>query len=522
MLYFNNPIYKMENTKANLKRIHIGIIIVGIIFISLSIFHTSLWFDESYSVGMASKSFLDIYLIGSNDVHPILYYYILHIFYLIFGANLYVYRVLSMIPLAILSMLGYTHIRKDFGEKVGLLFSFFTLFLPLNCVYSGEIRMYTWAMLLVSLMAIYAYRIYLKSSYKNWILFAIFSVSSAYIHYYSLATAFVINLILLIYFIKKAINERKKDSKSKIYTMELKCFTISAISQILIYSPWLICVWQQILGLSNGFWISRPTLKLFLEIFIFQFTGNLDVKYINQTIAILYGVITLVYTIYCIIRMHFKKEKIEERKTNNAGAWAIGVYFIVMFFILIICIKKPLLYPRYFLTLTGLFIFFLSFYMANKGKKLFTVIISVLTVIISMTINYKIIKINYAKSNNEPIEYVKEDLRPDDMIIFENESGSGFVLSMHFEDIQNCFYDAKNWNVEPAYKAFGKDLLYIHHLDELNDYKGRIWVIDADHYILYNKLLDKYGEDEITLLKQNEFATEYHSYKYKISLINKK
>ncbi len=511
----------MESKKVNFKYIHIGIIIVGIIFISLSIFHTSLWFDESYSVGMASKSFLDIYLIGGNDVHPILYYYILHIFYLIFGTNIYVYRLLSMIPLAILSIIGYTHIRKDFGEKVGFLFSFFTLFLPLNCVYSGEIRMYTWAMLLVSLMAIYAYRIYIKSSYKNWILFSIFSVLSAYTHYYSLATAFIINLILCIYFIRKAINERKQDSTAKMYTTELKCFTVSAISQILIYSPWIICVWKQVLGLSNGFWISRPTLKLFLEIFIFQFTGNLNVKYINQTIAILYGLSILAYTIYCIVRMHFKNEKIEERKANNAGAWAIGIYFMVTLFILIISIKKPILYPRYFLTLTGLFIFFVSFYIANMGKKLFTVIISILTIIISITINYKMIQINYAKSNNAPIEYVKEDLKQDDMIIFENESGSGFVLSMHFDNIQNCFYDAENWNVEPAYRAFGKNLLYINNLDELNDYKGRIWIVDTDNYNLYNKILEKYGEDEITLLKQNEFNTEYHSYRYEISLINK-
>ena len=146
--------------EKNLKYIHIAIILLGIIFISIPIFHQNLWFDESYSVGMANKSFADIWSIGSNDVHPVLYYWILHIVYLLFGPNIYIYRILSMIPIAILGILGYTHIRKDFGEKVGLLFSFFVFFLPIMCVYSGEIRMYTWAMLLVSLMAIYAYRIY--------------------------------------------------------------------------------------------------------------------------------------------------------------------------------------------------------------------------------------------------------------------------------------------------------------------------------------------------------------------------
>ena len=56
------------------KYLHIAIIILGIIFISIPVFHSNLWFDESYSVGMANKSFIDIWNIGSNDVHPILYY----------------------------------------------------------------------------------------------------------------------------------------------------------------------------------------------------------------------------------------------------------------------------------------------------------------------------------------------------------------------------------------------------------------------------------------------------------------
>ena len=65
------------------KNIHIAIIIAGILFNCLSIFHPNLWFDEAYSVGLANKSFIDIWTIGGNDVHPILYYWILHIIYLI-------------------------------------------------------------------------------------------------------------------------------------------------------------------------------------------------------------------------------------------------------------------------------------------------------------------------------------------------------------------------------------------------------------------------------------------------------
>ena len=120
---------------------HIAIIILGIIFISIPIFHQNIWFDESYTVGIVSKSFSDIWNIGSNDVHPVLYYWILHIFYLLFGSNLYIYRIISMLPLAMLGIMGYTYVRKTFGEKVGFLFSFFVLFMPISSVYAGEIRM---------------------------------------------------------------------------------------------------------------------------------------------------------------------------------------------------------------------------------------------------------------------------------------------------------------------------------------------------------------------------------------------
>ena len=70
----------MKKTKA----IHIGIIILGIIFISISSFHSNVWFDESYSVALCEHSFKEIWQIGGNDVHPVLYYMLLHILYLIF------------------------------------------------------------------------------------------------------------------------------------------------------------------------------------------------------------------------------------------------------------------------------------------------------------------------------------------------------------------------------------------------------------------------------------------------------
>jgi len=112
--------------------LHIAIILLGIGFISLPIFHENLWFDESYSVAIAKHGFADIWTITGNDVHPPVYYWMLHIIYLIFGNNILAFRLFSVIAVIIVGILGYTHIRKDFGEKVRNFIFIFDIFLTNN------------------------------------------------------------------------------------------------------------------------------------------------------------------------------------------------------------------------------------------------------------------------------------------------------------------------------------------------------------------------------------------------------
>ena len=44
-------IFEMKDNKY--KILHIIIILLGIIFLGIPVFHTNLWFDESYSVALA-------------------------------------------------------------------------------------------------------------------------------------------------------------------------------------------------------------------------------------------------------------------------------------------------------------------------------------------------------------------------------------------------------------------------------------------------------------------------------------
>ena len=61
------------------KRFHVALLVVGLIFLLTGAFHGNVWFDESYSVSIANNSFAEIWDIGSGDVHPVLFYWALHV-----------------------------------------------------------------------------------------------------------------------------------------------------------------------------------------------------------------------------------------------------------------------------------------------------------------------------------------------------------------------------------------------------------------------------------------------------------
>lgn len=175
-----------------------------------------------------------------------------------------------------IGILGYSHIRKDFGEKCGIFFTTLAYFIPIMGTNASEIRMYSWSCLFVTLMAIYAYRFFKNvhcneknGTLKNLVLFGIFSICSCYIHYYALVTSCLVNLLLLIYLVRK-----HKDNENN-----LKSFLIVVIIQILLYLPWIVFFVFQVIRVGEDFWIKVTPIGTFLEVISSQFG-----KEVNGTI----------------------------------------------------------------------------------------------------------------------------------------------------------------------------------------------------------------------------------------------
>ena len=250
---------------------HLAILVLGTAFVLIGAFHGYIWFDESYSVAIARHSFSEIWRIGSGDVHPVLFYWTLHVVNLIFGENILAYRLFAVAGSVALASLGYTHIRRDFGWKEGVLFTLFVLFIPYTAIMATEIRMYSWATFTVMLCALTAWRIacalrepasegvaagiqkraqgkrlFAGAPLSWWIVFAVSSLASAYLHYFGAMSAFMVNLLLLVFCIRRAACHRGAGA--------LGVFMVSAAVQVACYLPWLLVLASQMGVVSNTYW----------------------------------------------------------------------------------------------------------------------------------------------------------------------------------------------------------------------------------------------------------------------------
>lgn len=474
------------------------IILIGIIFLLIPAFHSNIWFDESYSVAIANHSFSEIWTIGSHDVHPILYYWMLKIINIIFGENIIAYRIFSVLGIVTLGILGLTHIKKDFGKTAGLLFTFFSFFLPVMLNYALEIRMYSWTIVFVSLTAIYLYRFIKQKDLKNVILFGIFSLASCYMHYYALAAAGIMNLGLIIYIIRK---------KEKFSADIIKKFIIVEVAQVLLYLPWFVCFVMQALRVGSGFWITIEFPQILIDLVNFQYKGSLD-----QLIPTIFAIALYAYILYIIIKNIRKKEKITE------GLIPLGIYILVIIAMALVSRITPILYARYLFTITGLLMFTICYFLSKENNKLIIGIICGSIIIMSCNNLIENVEANYDKSNNEPIEYLKENLQDGDIMMYA-DMGNGGVVATKLDNTKQYFVNLGHWSIEEAYKAYAPQMGVVTTPEEAEQQsKGRIFIIDTGDLKLYNEIKNDNNYKTVSIKK---FEAKYHNYTYNMVILEK-
>lgn len=222
------------------------------------IFNRNVWEDEVFSIQLIEGGIKEITSGTAADVHPPLYYYWAKLFQILFGDSIQVYKIASIIPMVALFCFGGIKIRKLFGDGVAFLFILFLACIPCSMEFAVQLRMYTMAILFVTMSGVYAYCIFIEGRIRNYVLFVATAVLAAYTHYFALASVMVIYGLL---FIVIMVADKRK----------LKAWFFSVLAALLLYMPWLLILIKQIAMVNRGYWIPKITLKTIWGYFTWAF-----------------------------------------------------------------------------------------------------------------------------------------------------------------------------------------------------------------------------------------------------------
>lgn len=256
----------------------------------------------------------------------------------------------------------------------------------------------------------------------------------------------------------------------------------------------------------KNYWIGFPNFAQMIE---FQFTGNLA----NEIPKVISWAFTIIFILY--ILYSFKKNW--NRDAIKPAKLAILIYFVVIAFIGIVSIiSEPILYARYLLAITGIFIFVISILLSTEKPRVILTL-CLLTLLVSLIVNINNININYDKSNKELISYMDENVQEKDIFIADDSLlGLTLATELKIDNANTYFYNMYNWSVEEAYKAFG---VIIDKVKELDNFEGRIWFVNRDSSVA-SKFADDLGNCNI--ISTQSFQKAYKDENYVITLIERK
>lgn len=187
--------------------------------------------------------------------------------------------------------------------------------------------------------------------------------------------------------------------------------------------------------------------------------------------------------------------------------------------ILLVSMISPILYARYLLVMTGLYIFTLSFIIAKEKNKIISGTILLITLCLAISANIQNAKENYDKGNLEVYDYISSEIKEDDILLY-SKIGNGGIIAAYFPNNKQYFMNLEHWGVEEAYKAYLPAMETKENWDFLKDYKGRIWIINDDSNQLHQN--EFFAENDIKVLEEEKtFKVKYHNLIYKVMLLEK-
>ncbi|MCC7008934.1 MAG: glycosyltransferase family 39 protein [Acidobacteria bacterium] len=208
----------------------------------------SLWFDEAYSVRLASRPVSAILAERWIDIHPPLYYLLLHAWVGVAGTSEVAVRSLSLLLDVAAIVAAWRVASRLLGRDTGALAALLLALSPFRVEYAQETRMYALLGLLSTVSMGALLSLIAAPRRRTRVVYAVSTALMLYTHAYG---AFVAAAQLVVLAGGRLADRARFDRA-------WRPWLTAAAGAALLYAPWLPTLIDQAGRVQSAFWIDRP------------------------------------------------------------------------------------------------------------------------------------------------------------------------------------------------------------------------------------------------------------------------
>jgi len=189
---------------------------------------SAVWCDEGSSLMLSDYPLAEIWLHASHDVHPPLYFMLLHGWMALFGDGLVSIRTLSVLPGIATVLLGMWLVRLIATQRAALLAGLLLALLPTAVRYSQEVRMYSlMGLWLIGATIALVYWVKAPHKLRYPVIYTGLMAAAFYTHYFTAFCVIAHWLYLLI------------SGRSSGWLIKRPAWWLANVAIVLLFLPWL-------------------------------------------------------------------------------------------------------------------------------------------------------------------------------------------------------------------------------------------------------------------------------------------
>jgi hypothetical protein len=285
----------------------------------------SFWYDEGTSITVAPRDVPTILANAAADIHPPLYYLLLHAWVALAGVTEYAARfpsaVAGVLTVAIVARLGRDLLPRPGGLAAALL----AAAAPLPIWYSQEARMYALATALGALATLLLLRALARPSIGLWLAYGLAIVGTLYSHYFAAAIPLAHGIAVGLWFL----GAPRRRLRTAI------AFAGTGIAAGLLFVPWLLRTLGQLTGwpaTSEPFGIRTLVTRTLL-----LFTRGYGADRLEPALALPVALGVALGLLWLLWR-------------RRDGAFVAGSYFLVpLAAMMVVSLSRPFFHPKFVL-----------------------------------------------------------------------------------------------------------------------------------------------------------------------------